>query len=107
LWQELKEETGLEQSDFSYITKYPQWTVHNYPPEILTRLNNLYPDRLRQCHRWYFLHLKDETDINPDTATDYEFDSYRWSTFSEVLTETPEHKRAVYQELRDHFETHF
>jgi len=103
LWRELKEETGLEQSNFAEVTEYPEWTLQVYPEEILTRPDQPNPDRLGQAHRWYFLELAPDVTIDLANATEDEFDDCKWTTWQEALTVPPPYKVHVYQALHQYF----
>jgi putative (di)nucleoside polyphosphate hydrolase len=103
LWRELKEETGLEQSDFIKVTEYPEWTLQVYPEEILTQPDQPNPDRLGQAHRWYFLELTPDTIIDLARATDHEFDDFRWTSWDEALTTPPPYKVHIYRALHQYY----
>lgn len=103
LWRELKEETGLEKNDFTEITEYPEWTLQVYPQEVIDHPNQPNPDRLGQAHRWWFLELKSAVVIDLSTATDQEFDDYKWVTWDEALTVPSSYKTHVYQALHQYF----
>lgn len=104
LWRELQEETGLTQNDFTTIHQYPHWTWYEYSEAMRLDGNNQSPNRLGQCHRWWFLQLNDLVEIDLTKATDDEFDGYRFTSFAELIAETHSLKRPVYDELQKYFE---
>lgn len=106
LWRELKEETGLEQSDFINVTEYPEWTLQVYPQEVIDHPNQPNPDRFGQAHRWWFLELAPVTTIDLAHATDHEFDDFRWTSWDEALTIPPPYKTHVYRALHQYFLQH-
>lgn len=103
LWRELVEETGLVKDEFTEVIEYPKWTIYEYSDEIRLDKNNPEPYRLGQCHKWWFLKLKPDTEIDLAKATDEEFSDWRWTTFDELINESHELKKPVYEELRDYF----
>jgi putative (di)nucleoside polyphosphate hydrolase len=106
LWRELKEETGLEQSDFSKVTEYPEWTLQVYPQEVINHPNQPNPNRLGQAHRWWFLELAPDTTIDLAKATDQEFDDFKWVAWDEALTAPNSYKVHVYQVLHQYYLEH-
>jgi putative (di)nucleoside polyphosphate hydrolase len=106
LWRELLEETGLSEADIVTTTPYPTATVQTYPPEILQLPDQPNPLRLGQVHRWYFLELKPEINIDLNKAHDEEFDDWKWVSWEEALAVPPSYKVHVYQELYEYFKNH-
>lgn len=106
LWRELQEETGLTQADIDTVTEYPDWTIQVYPDEILHQPDQPNPNRLGQVHRWYFLQIAADTEIDLSQATDEEFDACRWVSWDEALTIPKPYKAHVYQALHDYYKTH-
>lgn len=106
LWRELKEEVGLTQTDIKNTTPYPRWTTYEYPAHIRTDVENPYPDRLGQCHAWWFLELKPDVDIDLNLALDQEFSEFEWADFATLINRTDDFKHHVYQELAEYFATH-
>lgn len=102
LWRELREETGLRADDFYTALPYHRWTSYAYPPEVR---RNFDKHCLGQVHRWFFLHLKPDRQIDLTLATDQEFTAWRWTDFATIISETNEMKLPVYRELHEHFET--
>jgi len=100
LWRELREETGLLESDFLSCTAYPDWTLYTYNEETRAKFST---NCLGQVHRWFFLHLRDDVVIDLTRATDNEFTAWKWLDFSTVLTNTNAMKLPVYQKLFDFF----
>lgn len=102
LWRELKEEIGLESSDFSLVTKYPHWTIHQTPNSV----TDAQKSRIGQAYLWYFLKLKPTVTIDLSTALEDEASDYKWVSFS-AATEAPEElKKHIYQDLEKYFTEH-
>lgn len=102
LWRELKEEVGLTPADFASVQEYPHWTVYQYDYTI----DDASKSRFGQVHRWYFLQLKNDVTIDLSKATEMEASAVRFLSFDEVLDETNDFKKHVYQELHVYFNTH-
>jgi putative (di)nucleoside polyphosphate hydrolase len=99
LWRELKEEVGLTKDDFNYVTEYSNWTIHSTPSATEDPNNS----RLGQAHKWYFLELKSEVEIDLSKAKEDEVSDYRWTNFTEAINETEPLKKHVYLELEKFF----
>jgi putative (di)nucleoside polyphosphate hydrolase len=102
LWRELKEEIGLEETDFDLVTEYPKWTVHQHQHTEADATKS----RLGQAHRWYFMKLKDDVEIDLAAATEVEASDFDWVSFAKAIEITDELKKHVYQELEAHFTQH-
>ncbi len=105
LWRELKEETGLIKSDFAKTHAYPTWTTYSYPKGM--SLPPRYDNCLGQTHRWWFLEIAPDTEIDLSKAQDKEFEDYRWITFADYM-EMASHsfKQPVYAKLYEYFNKH-
>lgn len=101
LWRELREEIGLTEVDFASVHEYPHWTV--YQPDYTVQDPS--KSRLGHTHRWFFLQLKDDLEIDLSKATMVEASAYKWLAFSDVLTDTEPCKLPVYQALHEYFTT--
>ncbi len=103
LWRELLEETAFIRENFTEVISYPTWLHYEYSAVVRELMNK--PDCLGQTHRWYFLKLKPDTEIDITKAADPEFLDWKWSTFADLIAETDTLKKTVYQELSSFFET--
>lgn len=101
LWRELREEIGLTKDDIAVVDEYPHWTVYQYDHTV----DDVQPSRLGQAHRWYFLKLRPDITIDLSTASEVEAAAVRFLTFDQILAETGDFKKHVYQELADYFNT--
>lgn len=101
LWRELQEEIGLQPKDIETVTEMPGWTSY----QSLSSIADANVDSLGQTHRWYFLKLKVESQINLDNALFDEASEFRFTNFEELISLTREGKKHVYETLRDFFST--
>ncbi|MCA9357040.1 NUDIX domain-containing protein [Candidatus Nomurabacteria bacterium] len=99
LWRELKEEVGLTIEDFSSVIEMPRWTVYQDDNSVIDSTIS----RFGQAHRWFFLELKPDKEINLSEATDDEFSDFRWTTFPEAIANTTKLKKHVYEELAEFY----
>ena len=99
LWRELREEVGLEKADFIKVTEMPNWTI--YP--TADSLADASKSRIGQAHKWYFLELKPDVEIDLEKALDDEASDFRFDTFAGAINETEELKKHVYRELEKFF----
>lgn len=102
LARELFEETNLKLSDMEEVTTFPTWLQYEYPESIRAQMKD--PNCLGQIHRWYFLKLKSETEVDVTKAEHHEFSDSQWSTFEDLLSRTDILKHTVYTVLKDYFE---
>src|SRR5690606_2437368 len=96
----------LTRDDFDEVTPYPNWIPYEFGEGVRKSPGNPNPNRLGQCHRWWFLKLKNDIEIDLAKATEQEFSDYRWVEFAELIDLTSEFKRPVYQTLADYFAAH-
>ncbi len=102
LWRELKEEVGVEYADIASVHEMPGW----YPYQDLETFTDHSNLRLGQVHRWYFIKLKENIDIDLKNATDDEFSDWKFTTFEEAILLTSDHKKHVYEQLYEYFTKH-
>lgn len=105
LWRELEEETALTKQDFIVSHSYPTWTIYEYPDDTL--LPSSYLHCLGQTHRWWFLEIAPNIEIDLTRAIDKEFEEYKWLSFTNFMTlSTHSFKQPVYDELYEYFKEH-
>ncbi len=100
LWRELKEEIGLTKEDIDLVTEFPEWTVYATSDAISDSTKS----RLGQAHKWYFLKLKDSSNIDLSRATEEEASDFRWTDFADAINETEDLKKPVYKKLDAYFQ---
>ena len=103
LARELYEETALTLADMEDVTPYPTWLQYEYPVNIRQKLKD--PNCLGQTHRWYYLKLKPDVEIDITKAHDKEFVDAKWSSFDELLSLSDTLKHEVYQTLAHYFKS--
>ncbi|MCA9358963.1 NUDIX domain-containing protein [Candidatus Kaiserbacteria bacterium] len=99
LWRELREEIGLTKDDFSSVTEMPNWTIY----QDTNSVDDVSKSRFGQAHKWYFLELKEDADIDLTRATEDEASDFKWVTFPEAISVTDDLKKHVYRELETYF----
>jgi len=102
LWRELHEEIGLLRDDIEMVTSMPGWTLYQSPRS----LEDTTIPMLGQAHRWFFLKLKTDKEINLSDALQDEASEFRWTNFEELLSLAGDHKKHVYEEVHRHFLAH-
>ena len=102
LWRELKEEIGLEKTDFDTVTQMPNWTVH----QVATSVDDASKSRIGQAYLWYFLELKSDVTIDLTKALEDEAANYKWVSFTEAIKAPEELKKHIYRELETYFQNH-
>ncbi len=101
LWRELQEEVGLEKTDIESVYEFPEWTLYTYPPEHIKTYGHG-PDRLGQCHRWFYLQLKPGHIIDLTRALEKEFVTMKWITPDE-LADLGGIRDHIYKDLAHYF----
>lgn len=99
LWRELGEEIGLTKNDFVTQHEYPEWTYYQDPAAMADQNKS----RLGQMHRWYFLQLRPEVEIDLSKATEYEASDFKWVSFAEAVSMTDALLKNAYQQLETYF----
>jgi 8-oxo-dGTP pyrophosphatase MutT (NUDIX family) len=88
--------------EIATVYELPGW----HPYQDLNAYTDHSLPRIGQIHRWYFLKLKPETNINLDKATDKEFSDWRWTSFEEAIAITSTHKQPIYHMLHTNFKSY-
>jgi putative (di)nucleoside polyphosphate hydrolase len=101
LWRELEEEIGLFQTDFDLVTEHPHWLLYENREVVAGELH----DRIGQAHKWFFLKLKPDVNIDISKALQDEVSDFKWTTFEEVVKLPGPHKIHVYEDLHRYFKT--
>ncbi|MEY2664995.1 MAG: hypothetical protein RLZZ480_100 [Candidatus Parcubacteria bacterium] len=100
LWRELMEEVGLTEDDVSRTAEFPRWMIYQeHNSEIDPR-----QERLGQAHRWFFLELKPETNIDLSRSTDNEFTDFKFTTWEVAIAAAKGCKAPVYRKLQHYYE---
>lgn len=91
-WRELTEETGLGPDDVELIDEHDDWTVYEWPPEVVGR-----GDRLGQVHRWFFFRTIDGgAEPTPDGR---EFSAWRWADVPWLVGQVIAFRRRGYERM--------
>ena len=97
VWRELNEETGLGRNDVTLVDEYPEWTVYEWPDELVNPEGLDRRKRLGQAQRWFTFEAKnDEIEPIPDGV---EFGAWKWVTASWLIDQVVEFRRASYQRV--------
>jgi putative (di)nucleoside polyphosphate hydrolase len=99
LWRELAEEIGLTKNDFVNYREYPGWTYYQDPAALADKNKS----RLGQMHRWYFLQLRSDVEIDLSKATEYEASDFKWVSFAQAVDMTDSLLKNAYQQLETFF----
>ncbi len=89
-WRELAEETGLGPADVALVGEHPEWTVYEWPPDVVGS-----GARLGQAHRWFFFHPLDEDALAP-LPDGREFRAWRWASPDWLLHQVVPFRRPGY-----------
>lgn len=94
-WRELSEETGLGPGEVRLVEEHPDWTVYEWPPEVVQRkAPEKTAGRLGQAHKWFFFEpVGDDVEPTPDGV---EFVAWRWMKPSELIDEVVAFRRPGY-----------
>ena len=88
-WRELREETGLGPADVELVGEHPDWTLYEWPAEVVDG-----GARLGQVHRWFLFRILDEdTEPTPDGR---EFRAWRWVEPEWLIEQVAPFRRPAY-----------
>lgn len=90
-WRELREETGLDDTQVVLVDEHEDWTVYAWPESVRRGA------RLGQAHRWFFFEpIVDPLVPVPDGK---EFGDWTWMTPSELLARVVGFRRQPYRQV--------
>ena len=92
-WRELGEETGLGPADVALVGEHPEWTVYEWPPDVVGN-----GARLGQAHRWFFFQPLDDDALVP-TPDGHEFRDWRWATADWLVEQVVPFRRTGYRRV--------
>lgn len=91
-WRELEEETGLSSNDVELVSEHGEWTIYEWPPDVVGR-----GDRLGQVHRWFFFRpLDGGADPTPDGR---EFSAWQWAQIPWLVGQVIAFRRPAYERV--------
>lgn len=97
LYRELYEETGLQETQVSWLGETKDW-LRYYLPRRLVR-SETHPVCIGQKQKWVALRfIGDESNIQFNTSSSPEFESWRWVSYWYPLREVVNFKREVYRQ---------
>jgi putative (di)nucleoside polyphosphate hydrolase len=90
-WRELREETGLDDTQVALVGEHDDWTVYVWPEPARKG------DRLGQAHRWFFFEpIVDPIRPVPDGK---EFGDWMWMTPSELVERVVGFRKQPYRQV--------
>jgi len=92
-WRELGEETGLGPADVALVGEHPEWTVYEWPPEVVGA-----GARLGQAHRWFFFQPLADDALVP-TPDGHEFSAWRWASAQWLIEQVVPFRRPGYRRV--------
>lgn len=90
-WRELREETGLDETQVALVDEYEGWTAYLWPEPMRRGA------RLGQVHRWFFFEPIVES-IRP-VPDDDEFADWTWMTPSELIEAVVDFRKQPYRQV--------
>lgn len=101
MFRELKEETGIDESDVRIIQKSSGHYYYNLPYKLQKKFwGGKY---LGQKQRWYLVEfIGDESEISVETQ-DPEFSDWKWIPNADIIGAIVAFKRDLYQDVIDEF----
>jgi putative (di)nucleoside polyphosphate hydrolase len=99
--RELKEETGISESEIKLIKKSSKYHYYNLPYKLQKKFwGGKY---IGQKHRWYLLKfIGDDDKINIITE-DPEFSDWKWVGFEDIIKSIVSFKRQMYRDVLSEF----
>lgn len=97
MYRELKEETGLSESNVSLIACTRGWLRYKLPKKMI-RQNSL-PICIGQKQKWFLLKINcSDSQINVDGCDSPEFDGWQWVSYWYPLNKVVSFKKSVYRQ---------
>ena len=96
--------TGIAASDVTLLGQTEDWVNYDLPPELLGKV---WKGKYRgQKQLWFLMRFEGE-DHQINIATEHpEFSQWRWISAPEMVASIVPFKRAVYETVVSHFESH-
>jgi putative (di)nucleoside polyphosphate hydrolase len=102
LWRELHEEIGILPEDIEHYALMPGQTIY----QSTLAAGDADVQMLGQVHSWFFLKLKNSSEIDLEKSTEDEASEFRWTNFDELISLAGDHKKHVYETLHRYFKEH-
>lgn len=100
-FRELYEETGVKSAEV--IAESTEWVLYDLPPEAVGKaLKGKYRGQRQKWFAMRFSGNEAEINLSPD-GHQPEFDTWRWATPDEVLSQVVSFKRGVYEAVLAEF----
>lgn len=98
VFREIREETGLRDTDLSLPEEFPEITAYELPANSRNRKTGR-----GQAQHWFYFRItaQDEAIQLPKGG---EFSSWRWTTFDQAVRDAVEFRREIYERLHKHFD---
>ncbi len=99
--RELREETGVNRADVSFIRQTKDWLRYDLPLEVIpTRWNGRFRG---QAQMWVQFRLDAPDSVIDLTFQDEEFSAWKWMSAEEILTVIVPFKRDIYRAVFTEF----
>ncbi len=96
--REIREETGITESDIKFLAEFPRCTVYEFPENLRTKRVG----HRGQVHHWYLFCLE-SSDEAITLGDKKEFHNWRWMSMDDMIASVVSFKKPVYQELAEYF----
>ena len=97
LYRELYEEIGLRETQVSWLGETDDWLRYRLPRRLIR--SEVHPVCIGQKQKWVALRFTgDESDIQFNTSSSPEFESWAWVSYWYPLREVVSFKREVYRQ---------
>lgn len=93
--REILEETSITKDDLILLNEYPEWLAYELPKEKRTGKYGR-----GQVQKWFlFRFIGLEAHIDIENVEDQEFSSWKWIDLSEIVENTIEFRKGIYNKL--------
>jgi len=87
--RELFEETGIPESDITFLAEHPNWLTYDFPPQAALKDKG-------QTQKWFCFRYIGDGKINLEDAQDKEFSNWKWAPTIYVIQNIVPFKQDVY-----------
>lgn len=104
-YKELKEETGINATEVTYIGETAVWSCYDFPGTPKEGRGEKWKGQKQRFVLFYF--KGKPKNINLHKATDKEFSRWKWQGWQDVVAEAADFRKPIYKKAFAFFDQHF
>ncbi len=106
-YKELKEETGINESEVTYLGETDEWLTYDFPEKSHPKegRSEKFKGQKQKFVLFYFKGKHKKIDLHK--ATDKEFSRWKWNNWQDVISEVVDFRKPVYTKAFSFFSEKF